>query len=136
MVERGEVGLWRYKRLIPFSERHTTLGERCTPIYEAIHGSIHGLKRSSLADGLRIEDPPRKDEILNVIRAAHGDALTVNDDEIVEALMQLYKMGIIVEPTSATAYAAFKKLEGLKNVLIPMTGTGIKTVDKISSIFT
>ncbi|MBC7113597.1 MAG: pyridoxal-phosphate dependent enzyme [Candidatus Methanomethyliales bacterium] len=111
-------------------------GEGCAPIYEAIHGAIQGIKRSSLADGLRIEEPPRKDEILNVIRKTHGDALTVNDDEIVEALKQLYKRGVIVEPTSATAYAAFKKLEGLKDVLIPMTGTGIKTIDRISSIFT
>lgn len=111
-------------------------GEGCAPIYEAIHGQIQGIKWSSLADGLRIENPPRKEEILNVIRATHGDALTVNDDEIVEALKQLYKRGVIAEPTSATAYAAFKKLRGLKDVLIPMTGTGIKTIDRISSIFT
>ncbi|MGC8935774.1 MAG: pyridoxal-phosphate dependent enzyme [Candidatus Methanomethylicaceae archaeon] len=111
-------------------------GEGCAPIYEAVHGSMQGSKKSLLADGLRIEDPPRKNEILDVIRATHGDVLTVNDDEIIEALKQLYKRGIIVEPTSATAYAAFKKLKGLRDTLIPMTGTGIKTVDKVISIFT
>ncbi|MEM4213945.1 MAG: hypothetical protein QXZ28_01995, partial [Candidatus Methanomethylicaceae archaeon] len=59
------------------------------------------------------------------------------DDEIIDALKDLYKKGIIVEPTSATVYAAFKKANDLKNkrVLIPMTGTGIKTVDKISKLF-
>lgn len=110
-------------------------GEEHAPIYEAIYGLIEGIKRSSLADGLRIDDPPRKKEILNVIKATSGDVFVVNDDEIMEALKELYGKGIIVEPTSATAYAAFKKVRGINNVLIPMTGTGIKTIDKLNKIF-
>ncbi|MEM1573746.1 MAG: pyridoxal-phosphate dependent enzyme [Candidatus Methanomethylicaceae archaeon] len=110
-------------------------GEEYAPIYEAIHGPIEGIRKSSLADGLRIEDPPRKSEILNVIKATSGDVFIVNDDEIIEALKELYRRGIVVEPTSATAYAAFKKTRGMDNVLIPMTGTGIKTIDKLSKIF-
>jgi|GEM_PF-3170708 threonine synthase len=43
-------------------------------------------------------------------------------------------MGLLVEPTSAAGYAGFKKVKA-KNSLIPLTGTGIKTVDKIQKIF-
>lgn len=114
-------------------------GEGCAPIYEDMYGPIEGSRRSSLADGLRIENPPRKDEIVRAIRSTNGDVITVNDNEIIEALKRLYKWGILAEPTSATAYAAFKKIKGAsskKGVLIPITGTGIKTIDKISNIFT
>ncbi|MCX8182425.1 MAG: pyridoxal-phosphate dependent enzyme [Candidatus Methanomethyliaceae archaeon] len=112
-------------------------GESCAPLYEAMYGPIRAIRGSALADGLRIDAPPRKEEILNAIRKTSGEVLTVNDDEIIGALKDLYKKGIIVEPTSATAYAAFKRGKDLKNenVLIPMTGTGIKTVDKISKLF-
>lgn len=143
-VASGTLFLGIFKGLIELNEMgfldripalYAVQGEACAPIYESIHGPIEGLKRSALADGLRIENPPRRDEIVKAIRSTSGDVLTVNDDEIVNALKQLYRLGIIAEPTSATAYAAFKKIKGLKNALIPVTGTGIKTVDKLSSMF-
>lgn len=73
--------------------------------------------------------------IFAVLKATSGDVFVVNDDEIMEVLKELYGKGIIVEPTSATAYAAFKKVRGINNALIPMTGTGIKTIDKLNKIF-
>lgn len=145
-VASGTLFLGLYKGFLELNEMgfldkipafYAVQGEGCAPVYEAAHGPIQRIKGSSLADGIRIDDPPRKDEILKVLRKTSGDVFTVNDDEIIDALKDLYKKGIIVEPTSATVYAAFKKANDLKNkrVLIPMTGTGIKTVDKISKLF-
>ncbi|MCS7097473.1 MAG: pyridoxal-phosphate dependent enzyme [Candidatus Methanomethyliaceae archaeon] len=128
--ELNEMGL-----LNNIPEFYAVQGEECAPIYEAIYGKIGGIKNSSLADGLRVDDPPRKDEILSVIRATSGDVFIVNNNEIMGALKFLYRKGIIVEPTSATAYAAFRKTRGLGKVLIPMTGTGIKTIDRLNLIF-
>lgn len=112
-------------------------GEECAPLYEALHGRLSGDRRSRLADALRIEDPPRKEEILQAIKRTGGDVFTVSDSEIASATKDLYSLGILAEPTSATAYAAFKrnseKLAG--RVILPITGTGTKTIDKLDVIF-
>jgi threonine synthase len=112
-------------------------GEGCAPVYEALHGKLTGERNSSLADGLRIEDPPRKAEILDVLRRTGGDVFTVSDGEIASSLKELYAMGIIAEPTSATVHAAYVKnrreLPG--KVLLPLTGSGMKTVDRLGQIF-
>jgi threonine synthase len=112
-------------------------GEECAPLYEALHGKLSGDRRSQLADALRIEDPPRKGEILQAIKSTGGDVFTVSDPEIASAIKDLYGFGILAEPTSATAYAAFKKnIERLGvKVIMPITGTGIKTIDKLRTIF-
>lgn len=101
-----------------------------TPLYDKLHGKWTG-GDGSLADGLRVRMPPRLNEVLDVVRKTDGDVLVVDNSEIIQAMRKLYRMGLIVEPTSATAYAASKKIEGTEKVLIPLTGTGMKTLDKI-----
>lgn len=103
-------------------------GESCAPIYEEIHGKLTGVAGSRLADGLRISNPPRKAEIVDAIRSTDGDVYTVSDPEIVSALRWLLGKGIIAEPTSATALAAFlnNKCERVGTPMIPITGAGMK----------
>ncbi|RLG72828.1 MAG: threonine synthase [Thermoprotei archaeon] len=97
-------------------------------------------ERSKLADGIMILKPPRLSEIINAIRKTEGFCVVVSDKEIVLALKELINMGFIVEPTSATAYAAFKKSfsENLvgesSNVVIVLTGSGLKVLDKLNSV--
>lgn len=103
-----------------------------TPIYDKIYGRWMG-GRGDLADGLRVANPPRIEQVVEIIKK-NGDVLVVDNDEIVSAMKELYQMGLLVEPTSAAAYAGFKKVRA-KNSLIPLTGTGIKIVDRIQRIF-
>ncbi len=89
-------------------------------------------EKSTLADGIRIEKPPRKSEILDAIRSTEGTCVTLNDDAIRDSWSQLLKAGFLVEPTSATAHAAILKLivdgeiERGSKVLMPLTGSGLK----------
>lgn len=89
-----------------------------------------GREESKLAEGIAIPDPPRKGQMIKVLRETRGFCISVGDDEIKRALEELVSMGFIVEPTSATVYAAFRrllesgKLEG--RVLLPLTGSGLK----------
>ncbi len=104
-----------------------------TPIYEDLRGEKWKGEEGTLADGLRIKDPPRRKMIVNAIKESNGSVVVVGNTEIVESMKHLYKMGLTVEPTSATAYAAYRRLRreaGLR-VLIPLTGTGMKTLDKL-----
>ena len=112
-------------------------GEGCAPLYEALHGELSGDRRSQLADALKIEDPPRKEEILQAIKRTGGDAFTVSDPEIATATKELYGFGILAEPSSATAYEAYKKnREALGGrIIIPVTGTGLKAIDRLGEIF-
>lgn len=120
-----------------FPSIYAVQGEGCAPLYEALHGRMASGRSSQLADGLRIKDPPRKDEILKAIRETGGDVFMVSDEEIAPAVKELYRMGIMAEPTSATVYAAFRKNENeLKGrVLMPITGTGMKNTDSLAAVF-
>lgn len=90
-------------------------------------------KESTLAEGIAIKNPPRRDEIVEAIKITEGTGIAVIDEEIMEALRELYRYGFIVEPTSAVAYSVFKKLavegyfEENSKILLPLTGSGLKS---------
>ncbi|RLG88210.1 MAG: threonine synthase [Thermoprotei archaeon] len=101
------------------------------------------LKRESpqtIVNGLRLTDVPRIGEIVNVIKRSEGDVVLVNDHDVVQALKVLIHMGFVVEPTSATAYAALNKLinDGIvekgETVVIPLTGSGLKMTKKLIDV--
>ena len=87
----------------------------------------------SIADALVSVNPPLLNLMLKRLREANGDAVIVEEDEIFHAFMELAGKGLFVEPSSAVAYAAYKKQ--LKNqerskddkTVIILTGTGLKT---------
>jgi threonine synthase len=88
---------------------------------------------TSIADALVSVNPPLLDVMVNDLKEAKGDAVIVEENEILEAFEELARKGFFVEPSSAVAYAAYKKQ--LKNeqisrdekTVIILTGTGLKT---------
>ena len=115
------------------------------PGYERISKKIYGREiylgeKTELADGLRVSGPPRINEILKGLRDTEGESLVVSEEEIREATRILIKKGLFIEPTSATAYAAYEKavvnkLVDKKNkILIPLTGSGFKALEKIKNL--
>lgn len=90
-------------------------------------------EKSRLAEGIAIPEPPRREQMLKVLRETGGTCISVGDGEIEAALRKLWDMGFLVEPTSAVVLAALKKLtasgriEGKSRVLLPLTGSGLKT---------
>ncbi len=100
---------------------------------EAVGGTIEK-GESTLADALVYEDPPRKEEAIKAIEKSGGTAVAVNDRSIKRAMKELWRMGFPVEPSSATAYAVYKKIAG-KHIegpaIIVLTGTGYKYLDAL-----
>ncbi|MCX8186715.1 MAG: threonine synthase [Sulfolobales archaeon] len=90
---------------------------------------------TSLADAIRLTNAPRLPYMAEAIKKSGGFLVVVNDDEIINSLKELYRMGFAVEPTSAAAYAAFKlvKNELSGNVVIPLTGSGLKYLGGVES---
>jgi len=109
-----------------------------TPVYDALHGPYPRTGGDApLADGIAVPDPPRLNQVVAAIKETGGDVIVVDDEETCTALKALARRGLFVEPTSATAVAALDRaisdglVEGGERVYIPLTGTGLKAVDKI-----
>jgi threonine synthase len=91
---------------------------------------------NSVADALLSVNPPLLELMIKELNEAKGDAVMVEEDEIVNAFEELAKRGFFVEPSSAVAYAAFKKqvkdetISKKDKIVIVMTGSGLKTTLK------
>ncbi|ASA76993.1 pyridoxal-phosphate dependent enzyme [Thermococcus sp. 5-4] len=92
--------------------------------------------KSRLAEGIPITEPPRLEEMKAVLDET-GTCVSVGDSEIARALKWLWERGFMVEPTSAVVLAALWRLQGSgfipsgSRVLLPLTGSGLKTVEGI-----
>ncbi len=92
------------------------------------------------ADALLVPNPPRIKEVVSAIESTGGASAAVTSAEVSEALRTLVRAGFIVEPTSAATLAGLKLLvdEGIidrgDEVLVPLTGSGLKVVDEILSL--
>ncbi len=95
-------------------------------------------KVESIADALVSVNPPLLDLMAERLKEAKGDAVMVEEDEILNAFRELAGKGFYVEPSSAVAYAAYKKQLKTKqtskedNTVIALTGTGLKTTLKLN----
>jgi len=93
---------------------------------------------TSIADALVSVNPPLLNLMVKSLREANGDAVMVEEYEIFSAFKELAWKGFFVEPSSAVAYAGYKKQ--LKNkeaskddkTVIILTGMGLKTMLKPS----
>ncbi|MDQ2050609.1 pyridoxal-phosphate dependent enzyme [Natronolimnohabitans sp. A-GB9] len=110
-----------------------------TPIVGAVDGEAVGTNDgetvgADIADGIRIIEPARGDEILTAIEATDGDVIALGADPIESALDRLHRGGFYVEPTSAVAPAALEAyrehgvLSADDDVVVPLTGSGLKTL--------
>ncbi len=93
-------------------------------------------ERSKYADALRLTIVPRLEQIGKAIEECNGLLTIVGDDAGINALKELWRSGLLVEPTSAYTYAATRRLVN-DNVLKPyetvtiLTGSGLKFVSRI-----
>ncbi len=111
------------------------------PVYRVLYGRACGYGDSSLADGIMVPNPPRLNEIADAIKNTGGAVVVVDNNDVVFGLRELIRMGFIVEPTSATTYAGLLKaleegLVGSDNVLLPLTGSGLKMLGDLASLIT
>lgn len=98
-------------------------------------------KGPTIAEGIASKAPPRGREVLAAVRASGGSFVTVTEEEITAALVELAEKGLYVEPTSATAAAALTKLAARgdihpgEQVVAVLTGSGLKATDKLVEVF-
>jgi len=105
--------------------------ESCQPLCQAFHNQPIKKTGATLAQSIRVGNPPRLAEMLAALRNSQGNAVAVTDEEIMESKKNFGEQGIYAAITSAAALAGAKKFfQGGKpdnyQVVIPLTGTGLK----------
>ncbi|MGI5480918.1 pyridoxal-phosphate dependent enzyme [Streptomyces lavendofoliae] len=83
--------------------------------------------RPTLAEGIAIPDPPRARQILRAVRESGGTFLTVTEDAIREAQLDLAARGLYVEPTGVACWAAVHAEPPAGGTVVPLCGAGAKT---------
>ncbi len=116
----------------------------CAPLVAALtHGhdeTTPFTRTASIAEGIMIANPVRGRELLLALRASGGGAIAVTEDELKTALFDLARQGIYVEPTSAVAAAAYRRLlaEGTvattERAVLVLTGNGLKATSAIGEL--
>ena len=112
--------------------------QQVSPLYHRFKNLSYIPPKSvtSVADALVSVNPPLLDLMVKRLREADGDAVMVEEDRIHHAFIELARKGLFVEPSSAVAYAAYKKHLKSKETskddktVIVLTGMGFKTMLK------
>jgi threonine synthase len=135
-VWKGLQDLIRIKQIERMPKLIACQTEGSCSIYQSYHRGLQApikVTASTLADSISVSLPKDGVKALRAIRESNGDAITVTDKELLQALKELSSQyGIFTEPSSAVAFAAFKKyhksekLLATDSVVILLTGSGLK----------
>jgi threonine synthase len=96
--------------------------------------------RPTVADGIATPKPVRVAEVLGALRRSKGGVIAVPEEEIAPALTALGRLGLFVEPTTATAGAALTWLLRVGTIrpeqttVVVLTGSGLKAAERISEL--
>jgi threonine synthase len=110
--------------------------QKVSPLYHRFNNLRYTplTKTKSIADALVSVNPPLLELMVKELKEVDGDAVMIDENEILSAFRELAGQGFFVEPSSAVAYASFKKQLENKEAsrsernLIILTGTGLKTM--------
>jgi threonine synthase len=114
---------------------HGVQAQAVRPVIAALNGEdwSHDDVQPTNASGIAVSKPPRLAEMLEAIKSTNGSGVTVSEESLVEWQKRLSSSeGVFAEMTSAGAFAGLEKLiesgeiESGANVLIPVTGSGLK----------
>ncbi len=113
--------------------------EQVSPVYHKFKGTSYNPpdKVTSVADALVSVNPPLLGLMVGELRDAKGDAEIVNESEILGSYAELARQGLLVEPSSAVAFAAYSKqlkngkISNGESTVILLTGNGLKSSLKL-----
>ena len=104
----------------------------CAPIWAARAATPLELvtEGETIAEGIRILHPLRKDAVLAAVEVSGGRMMAIDEEAIVDGRNKLSRRGFFVEPTSAVVWPAMKStLEDLHDpVVVVLTGSGFKSL--------
>lgn len=106
----------------------------CAPLVALATQGVAGLawvtEGETLAEGVRVRQPVRGDELLRAVDASGGRFVAVEEEQILPARDALAHAGLFVEPTSAIVWAALQELanELPEPIVLILSGSGLKAL--------
>jgi threonine synthase len=95
-------------------------------------------RQPTIASAVAAADPGLLgDQTLAAVRTSDGDALAVEEAEIIEAVRWLAQEGLMIEPSGAVTVAAVRRgvrdglIDRAETVVCVLTGSGFKDFDRI-----
>ena len=118
--------------------------ENCAPYYAAYRAGASTLVPTeigaTIAEGIASSQPTRVKDVLDGVRASGGSIVAVSESEIVDALRDLARNGLYVEPTSAAGAAGLTRLmssgtiDAGETTVLVLTGSGLKASERIGEL--
>jgi len=140
-LERGFDELMRRGEATRMPRLFAVQAENCAAFAAAWEdGAANFTPRPTIADGIATVRPVRTAEVLGALRRSGGGVIAIPEDEIAPALIRLGRLGLYVEPTSATVGAALSWLltdsaiRPTETTIAVVTGHGLKAADKIGEL--
>lgn len=127
-IYRAFTELKRMGLIEDYPKIYAVQSEGCAPLYDAFHQTQTN-RRDTLAEGIAIADPKRKDQILEALRETEGTIYLAKESEIPQARRWMARRGYYVETTSAATIAAYLEVAPSQELMhvIPLCGAGIKS---------
>ncbi len=94
----------------------------------------------TIAEGTAIKRPIRLKQIIGALRESRGSTIALEEQAIVAGLRKTCAAGLFIEPTSATATAAFDRLaaDGIitekETTVVMLSGSGLKAAPVVSDL--
>jgi threonine synthase len=136
-LERGFDELMRQGEATRMPRLFAVQAANCAAFAAAWEGGTDFVPQPTIADGIATVKPVRTAEVLAALRRSRGGVVTVPEGAIAPALIRLGRLGLYVEPTSATVGAALSGLlvsgaiQPGETTIAVITGHGLKAADKI-----
>jgi threonine synthase len=118
--------------------------QNCAPYFAAYEAGSDTLVptevKPTIAEGIASSKPTRIKEVLHGVRDSGGSIVAVTEAEIVDALRDLARRGLYVEPTSAAGAAGLTKLiasgavKPNETTVLVLTGSGLKASERIGDL--
>jgi threonine synthase len=116
----------------------------CAPIHAAFVSGLTSLApvdvSPTIAEGTAIEAPVRLKQVVEALHRSGGATVTVTEEEIVGAALDLARLGLYAEPTSSAAAAGHSKLVATgaiaptETTVVVLTGSGLKATQRVSEL--
>jgi threonine synthase len=116
--------------------------ENCQPIARGFETGaetyVEVESRPSIAEGIAVSRPIRSRELLAAVRESGGGIYAVSEEAIAVAHDRLARLGLYVEPTTATAAAMLDQLiergtiRAGEHIVAILTGSGLKSGELIT----
>lgn len=94
----------------------------------------------TIAEGIASSQPTRLREVVRAVRRSGGAIAAVSEEEIVDALGALARLGFYVEPTCAAAAAGLTQwlssgaIRADETTVVVLTGSGLKSSERIGQL--